>query len=246
MPRIKKKLIYLAFSISISTFAPMKRNLNVRKVLLLVLMSAFCGFHQPANALITHPSAVPAYTISQPSGNAVKAKKDADKEAQKAAKEEAKKARNHEKYLKKQAKKKAQREKEQARQVARSQKEAEKMAKKLAAMKPQTVWIYGAGMNFLDSVVYVTDFQHLDSIYIEPDGEMRDYYAYTGNLKFYLESHYGLENETCAVFYMTDEKKATKRFSKMDAKLRKKGFIINRVSRDDFSFKRQDDNSQPQ
>lgn len=218
----------------------MKHISHTKRLILLVLICAISGFSRTANALILPTPAVVADSVVVSAKDAVKAAKDAEKAARKAAKEEAKKARNHEKYLQKQAQKQAKREKEQARVVARSKKEAEKMAKKLAAMKPQTVWLYGAGLNFLDSVVYITDFQHLDSIYIEPDGELRDYYAYTGDLKFYLESHYGLENETCAVFYMTDEKKATKRFSKMDAKLRKKGFIINRVSRDDFTFQRQE------
>lgn len=224
----------------------MKRISNTKKLLLLVLICAISGFSSAANALSVQPSMVQADSVVVSTKDAAKAAKEADKAARKAVKEEAKKARNHEKYLQKQAKKQAKREKEQARVIARSKKEAEKMAKKLAAMKPQTVWLYGAGLNFLDSVVYVTDFQHLDSIFIEPDGELRDYYAYSGDLKFYLESHYGLTNETCAVYYMTDEKKATKRFTKMDAKLRKKGFIINRISRDDFSFKRQknDESSQ--
>jgi len=183
-------------------------------------------------------------TVAVSSKGSTLSAKEAEKAAQKQAKEEAKKARNHEKFLKKQAKKQAEREKQQAKLVAKSQKEAEKMAKKLAEMKPQTIYIYGAGINFLDSIVYVTDFQQVDSVYIEPDGELRDYYAYTGDLKFFLESRHALENETCAVFYMTNEKKATKRFAKMDKKLRKKGFVINRISRDDFTFTRQDEQTQ--
>ena len=210
----------------------MKYDRIFRKVVLLALALTVSGFSCASEGMFVLPDTVPA-AFSNVTKNAAK-------DARKAAKEEAKKARNHEKYLEKQAKKQAKREKEQAKQVARSKKEAEKMAKKLAAMEPQTVWLYGAGMNFLDSVVYVTDFQHIDSVYIEPDGELRDYYAYSGDLKFYLESHYNLENETCAVFYMTDEKKASKRFAKMDKKLRKQGFLINRVSRDDFTFTRQE------
>lgn len=161
-------------------------------------------------------------------------------------KEEKKKARNHEKFEKRQAKKKAKQSKRQAKAIAHAQKEADKVAKKLANLQPQTVYLFGAGINFLDSVVYVTDFQSLDSLYIEPEGDLREHYAYTADLKFYLESTLGIENETCAVFYMTDEKKATKRYTKMDAKLRKKGFVINRVSRNDFAFTRQDPEPEPQ
>lgn len=160
----------------------------------------------------------------------------------KLAKDEKKKARNHAKFEKRQAKKKAKQEKRQMKAVARARKEADKNAEKLAKLEPQTVYIYGAGINFLDSVVYVTDFQSLDSIYIEPTGELREHYAYTAEWKFYLESMHQLENETCAVFYMDNEKKAVKRYTKMDAKLRKNGFIINRVSRNDFAFTRQEPN----
>lgn len=219
----------------------MKSIPNIKRLWLAVAI-LICGANIEAGAISFQPSPLVADTLATPSAKeSQQASKAAAKAASKLAKEEAKKARNHEKYLQKQAKKQAKREKEQARAVAKSQKEAAKMAKKLAEMKPQTVYLYGAGINFLDSVVYVTDFQHLDSVYIEPDGELRDFYAYSGDLKFYLESHYKLENETCAVFYMTDEKKATKRFAKMDAKLRKKGFIINRVSIDEFTFVRQED-----
>jgi len=219
----------------------MKANPIIKRLWLAVAILV-CGTGVEVWARPSLPPTIVADTLTASSTKEVqKASKVADKAALKQAKEEAKKARNHEKYLQKQAKKQAKREKEQAKAVAKSQKEAAKMAKKLAEMKPQTVYIYGAGINFLDSVVYVTDFQHIDSVYIEPDGELRDYYAYSGDLKFHLESHYNLENETCAVFYMTDEKKATKRFSKMDAKLRKKGFLINRVSRDEFTFVRQED-----
>lgn len=222
----------------------MKSKSNIWHLWLFVA-ALICGANMGAHALSLQPlsdGCSPFTALSDTlSVTSQMTPKEAEKAAKKQAKEEAKKARNHEKYLEKQAKKQAQREKDQARAVAKAQKEAAKMAKKLAEMKPQTVYIYGAGINFLDSVVYVTDFQHIDSVYIEPDGELRDYYAYSGDLKFYLESHYNLENETCAVFYMTDEKKASKRFAKMDAKLRKQGYLINRVSKDDFTFVRQED-----
>lgn len=158
----------------------------------------------------------------------------------KLSKDEKKKAKNHAKFEKRQAKKKAKQEKRQLKAVAKAKKEAEKNAEKLAKLEPQTVYMYGAGINFLDSVVYVTDFQSLDNIYIEPDGQLREHYAYTAEWKFYLESTHQLENETCAVYYMTNEKKAVKRYTKMDAKLRKSGFLINRVSRNDFAFTRQE------
>lgn len=153
-------------------------------------------------------------------------------------KEEKKKAKNHAKFEKRQAKRQAKQQKRHDKAVARAKKEADKIAEKLAKLEPQRVYFWGAGINFNDSVVYVTEFQHLDSIFIEPTGELREHYSYTSDLNFYLESHYGLQNETCAVYYMADEKKALKRFDKLFAKLQKRGFIINTVSQKEFAFKR--------
>lgn len=160
--------------------------------------------------------------------------------AKSAAKEERKKERSHARFEKKQARKQAQREKAQTKAVERAQKEARKYEEQMAKLEPQTIAIYGVGINFLDSTVYVTDYQTLDSVYIEPGGELREYYAYTADYKFFLESHYHLTNETCAVYYMPKSKKADKRFAKMDSYFRKKGFVIARVERDDFQFTRQD------
>lgn len=159
-------------------------------------------------------------------------------------KEEAKKARKHAKYEAKQAKKQAKKQKQQAKAVAHAEKEAQKLADKMAKLQPVRCYMYGAGMNFLDSIVYVTDYQYLDSIYIEPDGQLRDHYAYTAAIRFYIESTFGENNETCAVFYGDDDKKQNSRYQKMLKKLQKEGFVVNVIPKNEFAFKRQDDNSE--
>ena len=161
----------------------------------------------------------------------------AAKEKAKKQKEEAKKARKTERYEKKRAKKQAAEAKKREKSVARALKEQAKYEAKLAAMQPQRVYLFGGAINFLDSVAFVTDVQYIDSLYIEPDGELRESYAYSGQLKFYLESTYELKDETCAVYYELKEKKAVKRQEKMKAKLRKRGYFIHPVMKESFQFK---------
>lgn len=188
--------------------------------------------------LLGDPSAVDmagvSFVLSDKENAAVKSEKDT-------LKEDVKKARKHKKYEARQARKQAKQVKRNEKTIAKAEKNAKKLEEKMAKLEPKTVYIYGAGMNFQDSVVYVTDSQKLDSIFIEVDGQLRDHYAYTAALKFYLESHYLLSNETCAVFYGDNAKKAAKRYDQMIKKLQKKNFIVNIVPKSEFAFLPEDD-----
>lgn len=175
--------------------------------------------------------------VKGPKDKKVKTEKDIKKE-------EARKARKQAKYEAKQAKKQAKKQKQQARAVAQAEKEARKLAEKMAKLQPVRCYMYGAGMNFLDSIVYVTDYQYLDSIYIEPDGQLRDHYAYTAAIKFYIESTFGETNETCAVFYGDNDRKQNARYQKMLKNMQKKGFVVNVIPKNEFAFKREDGNSE--
>ena len=189
----------------------------------------------PVDAAITATDAAadaPVAAFAAP--EKVKSEKDIQKE-------EAKKARKHAKYEAKQTKKQAKKLKEQEKAAARAMKDAQKLADKMAKLEPVRCYMWGAGMNFLDSIVYVTDYQYLDSIYIEPDGQLRDHYAYTAAIKFYVESTFGETNETCAVFYGDKDKKQSSRYQKMLAKMRKEGFVVNIIPKNEFAFTREDD-----
>lgn len=189
-------------------------------------------------SLLSSLSATEAIASDAPSMGGKKEKVKTEKDIQK---EEAKKARKHVKYEAKQTKKQAKKEKQQAKAAAHAEKEAAKLAEKMAKLEPVRCYLYGAGMNFLDSIVYVSDYQYLDSIYIEPDGQLRDHYAYTAAIKFYIESTFGETNETCAVFYGDNDKKQHARYQKMLKTMQKNGFVVNVIPKNEFAFVREDD-----
>ena len=194
----------------------------------------------PAHAVSACDAAQPVAACDAPAALAgsgekkVKTEKDIQKE-------EAKKARKHAKYEARQAKKQAKKQKEQEKAVARAEKEAQKLADKMAKLQPVRCYMYGAGINFLDSIAYVTSYQYLDSIYIEPDGQLRDHYAYTAAIKFYIESTFGETNETCAVYYGDNDKKQSARYRKMLKHLEKEHYVVNVIPAGEFSFVREDD-----
>ena len=78
--------------------------------------------------------------------------------------------------------------------------------KKLKAEEPKRVYMYGVAINFNDSIVHLTDVQHLDSVIINIDGALQNYSSYSQQLKVYLESTLGENNQTCAVIY-SDKKR---------------------------------------
>lgn len=200
---------------------------NIKYISLFISLFLMMSFVAPQTASAVSESSI-AFSADSAS---VARKKLKEKE-----KEAAKKARKTERYEKKRAKKLEREVKNREKKAEKARKEIAKYEAKMAALQPQRVYLFGGGINFLDSVAFVTDLQYLDSLYIEPDGELRESYAYSGQLKFYLESTYELHDETCAVYYEVKEKKAQKRFEKMKAKLRKRGYFIHPVLKESFQF----------
>ena len=82
--------------------------------------------------------------------------------------------------------------------------------KKDKANEPKRVYMYGVSIDFNDSIVYITDVQHLDDVIINSDGSLFNYVYYSLQLKTYLEGTLGETNQTCAVIYSEKKKKAEK------------------------------------
>ena len=104
---------------------------------------------------------------------------------------------------------------------------------------PQRVWIYGCGVNFLDSVVFVTDIQYVDSAIIDREGQLENSYAYSSDLKFFVESRYAKENEACAVYYSPKLKAVEKRYARMKKRFASKHLVVNMIGGDSFQFTKQ-------
>lgn len=113
-------------------------------------------------------------------------------------------------------------------------------ASKDKADEPKRVYMYGVSVNFNDSVVYMTDVQHLDSIVINKDGSIQNYANYSIQLKVYLEGMLDESNQTCAVIYSDNKKKLEKRFVKMRKRYQaRKNKLLKQVGTDAFQFRKE-------
>lgn len=111
--------------------------------------------------------------------------------------------------------------------------------KKQKAEEPKRVYMYGVAINFNDSIVHLTDVQYLDSVIINIDGALQNYSSYSQQLKVYLESTLGENNQTCAVIYSDKKKKLEKRFIKTRKRYQSdKDKNLKRIGTDAFTFEK--------
>ena len=98
------------------------------------------------------------------------------------------------------------------------------------------VYAFGISESFTDSIVYNTNIQVIDSVYLDANGFLpaRDSYAY--QLKNYLEINKELTDRTCMIFFNTDMKKLTKEFNKVVARYKKKNVIVKSIKPEEFKF----------
>lgn len=82
--------------------------------------------------------------------------------------------------------------------------------------KTTSVYMFGIGAAFGDSLVYITDINKVDSVvYVKKTGYLKDRADYSIQLKEYLEKKLGLEKRTCAVFYSDSKAKLDKKYQKL-------------------------------
>lgn len=109
--------------------------------------------------------------------------------------------------------------------------------KKDKADEPRRVYMYGVSIDFNDSIVYITDVQHLDDILINKDGSLFNYAYYSLQLKTYLEGTLGEMNQTCAVIYSDKKKKLESRYLKTCKKYQSdKAALVRMIGTDSFMF----------
>lgn len=107
--------------------------------------------------------------------------------------------------------------------------------------KPAKVYMFGFAASFNDSTVYFTSVQPVDA-YVEDNRTHflyeRDQYAY--QLRSYLQTLNRELRPTCVVVYADNEKKAMKKYVKMQARYTartKNHFLVNAITDDQFRFK---------
>ena len=77
--------------------------------------------------------------------------------------------------------------------------------------KEKPVYVFGVAASFTDTLVYYTDIQLLDSVYLNEHGFLpqRDLYSY--QLKNHLEYNMNKLNYTCVIYFSDNKKKLEKR-----------------------------------
>ena len=103
----------------------------------------------------------------------------------------------------------------------------------------KSVYAFGVGASFTDTIVYFTEIQKLDSVKLGKDGfrPRRDQYSY--QLKNYLEFNSLQPNSTCMIYFSDNLNKLEKEASKILGKYRKsKNVVVQKIELDKFSFKK--------
>ena len=98
------------------------------------------------------------------------------------------------------------------------------------------IYMFGFSASFKDSVVYTTDIQNVEGLWIDTKNNFllnRDEYSH--QLKVYLTEKLQQQNRICMVFFYDKKKKAEKEFLKLMKKY-KKGYEVRHVSAAEFKF----------
>lgn len=104
------------------------------------------------------------------------------------------------------------------------------------SLKTNQVYMFGFSASFKDSIVYVTDIQHVEGAWIETKNKFllgRDNYSY--QLKNYLTDSLSRPDRICMVFYALKKKKAEKQYLKLMKKY-KKGYEVRYLNAREFKF----------
>ncbi|KAA6349498.1 hypothetical protein EZS27_003095 [termite gut metagenome] len=108
--------------------------------------------------------------------------------------------------------------------------------------KNKQVYVFGVSVSFMDTIVYCTDVQLLDSVELDKQGFLphREHYSY--QLKNYLEYQKNALNQTCMIYFSTDKIKLNKEAIKLlDRYKKNKGTIVERIEVSGFQFKKPKD-----
>lgn len=102
----------------------------------------------------------------------------------------------------------------------------------------KSVYAFGVSASFVDTVVYYTEIQVLDSVKLTKDGFLPKREAYSAQLKNYLESK-GDANRTCMIYFSESKNNIKKEFEKLSDKYKKsKSISLKKIEKADFQFKK--------
>ena len=103
-------------------------------------------------------------------------------------------------------------------------------------LKTSHMYMFGFSASFKDSVIYVTDIQDVQGVWIEKKSKFlmgRD--KYSEQLKTHLTEQLRQNDRVCVVFFNKSKKKAEKKYLKLMKKY-KKGYDIRYLNVTEFKF----------
>lgn len=107
----------------------------------------------------------------------------------------------------------------------------------LKGKKDKPVYMVGVSASFTDSLVYFTEIQLLDSVYLDKNKMLPERSHYSYQLKNYLENEEGLTDRTCFVYFSNKRRTLQKEMSKMKTKYQKGNtLLIREVNPNAFRF----------
>lgn len=99
------------------------------------------------------------------------------------------------------------------------------------------VYAFGVSASFVDSVVYYTNIQVLDSVHLSKNEFLPNRELYSYQLKNYLELNKNQANRTCMIYFSKDKKKLAKELNKLIGRYKKdKSNSVQLIESDDFKF----------
>lgn len=111
-----------------------------------------------------------------------------------------------------------------------------------AAEKPETTkaYLFGFSANFTDSVVYFTDIQEVENVYIQKKTKfLKDRESYSDQLRYYFADKLNMPHRTCIVSFALTRKEAEKKYVKMRKIYTEKAagrYDVRYISEGDFKF----------
>lgn len=107
-----------------------------------------------------------------------------------------------------------------------------------AKIERRDIYIFGFAASFLDSVVYITDIQLMDSAYVEKKSKfLMDRAVYSDQLQSFIEEEGGFQNYTCAVIYELKKKDIDELYEKIKKRyIANENLIVKQITLNDFQF----------
>lgn len=105
--------------------------------------------------------------------------------------------------------------------------------------KEKPVYVFGVAASFNDTIVYYTEIQLLDSVFLDKDGFLPERETYSYQLKNYLQYDLQKENYTCMIYFSENKSKLEKEAMKLKNRYGKaKDVTLEAVKPSDFMFKK--------